>query len=162
MPKKAGIVAAKDLGRMAAGTIKIEQQTKASRTGKQVGYQVIFVFAKITKNSGDGKYEAEEVLINEDFTEWETLTDGRVWTAAEDTSNEIFHMDFDDSMEINDIVLIFRTNNAGLGGRAKWAIVGNAVASTVSGSATQQSNTATKGKIHFRNDPDYLMAEGQL
>jgi len=64
----------------------------------------------------------------------------------------LFDISFDDGIETNAIVLDIRTNIVGQGGGAKWCIVGNNVAKSVSQTATDKSNTAIKGKIQFVND----------
>jgi len=106
-----GLLSQKDAGRIGRGIIAIEQLTPDKPTGKSISLKYIFSFAKITKNNEDGTYDAVEVLVNDELSAFDTLETGRIWKKDdEDTLEPLFDISFDDGLEVNEIILVIRTN----------------------------------------------------
>lgn len=121
-----GVIKQVDATRVGAGILEIENLTRRQGPpGKSVGINYTIVYAKITDitNAADGFYSAAQVLIDDARTTWETFDQGRTWDNTGDGLEELFEMNFSDTLEVDDIVQVMATNIAGVGGKPKWAIV---------------------------------------
>jgi len=125
MPDK-GFLKQTDATRIGNAVVQMENQTTPKKSGQPVSINHTIVYGKITNigNASTGRYSASQVLVNDGLTTWEVLENGRIWDTTEDNLEELFELNFGDSLEVGDIVAIFGTNIAGLGGIPKWVIVG--------------------------------------